>query len=77
MKKGSITVFLTLILGVILSLVLTVVESARYSTEIARIEMSLYMGLHSIFAEYNRELLSQYDLYFIDSSYGGKDASTL
>ena len=77
MKKGSITVFLSLVLGVILSLVLTVVDSARYSAEKARIEMVLYMGLHSIFAEYNRELLSQYDLYFIDSSYGGRDASTV
>ena len=77
MKKGSITVFLSLTLGVILSLVLTVVDSARYSAEKARIEMVMYMGLHSIFAEYNRELLSQYDLYFIDSSYGGKDASTV
>ncbi len=28
------------------------------------------MGLDSVFAEYNRELLKRYDLYFIDSSYG-------
>ena len=70
MKKGAITVFLSLILTMILSLVSAVIESVRVSAIRARIEMCTDMGLYSIFAEYNRELLKNYDLYFIDTSYG-------
>ncbi len=69
-KRGTITVFLSLIMAVILSLVGAIVMSARYSAARCRAEMVMDMGLTSIFAEYNRELLSRYDLYFIDTSYG-------
>ncbi len=74
-KKGTITVFLSLIMAVILSLVGAVVTSARYSAARCRAEMVMDMGLTSIFAEYHRELLSRYDLYFIDTSYGTGKAS--
>ncbi|SKB97568.1 hypothetical protein SAMN06296386_11191 [Lachnospiraceae bacterium] len=73
--KGTITVFLSLVMAVILSLVGAVLESARYSSARARAEMIMDMGLTSIFAEYNRELLRTYDLYFIDTSYGSGKAS--
>ena len=75
MKKGTITVFLSLILTIILSLVSAVIESVRVSAIRSRIEMCADMGLYSIFAEYNRELLKSYDLYFIDTSYGSSTPS--
>ncbi len=75
MKKGVITVFLSLILTLILSLVSAVIESVRVSAIRARIEMCADMGLFSVFAEYNRELLKNYDLYFIDTSYGSSKPS--
>ena len=75
MKKGAITVFLSLILTMILSLVSAVIESVRVSAIRSRIEMCTDMGLYSIFAEYNRELLKNYDLYFIDTSYGASTPS--
>lgn len=68
--RGTITVFLSLILTLILSLILTVLESAIYHGERMKTEMIMDMGMDSIFAEYNRMLLSRYDLYFIDTSYG-------
>lgn len=70
MKRGSITVFLSITLTLVLSLVGAVIESARYSALRMRTEMVMRMGLMSVFAEYNRELLSNYDLLFIDTSYG-------
>ncbi len=70
MKRGTITVFLSLTLTVILSLIGAVIESARYSALRMRSEMVMRMGLMSIFAEYNRELLDNYDLLFIDTAYG-------
>lgn len=70
MKRGTITVFLSISLTIILSLVGAVIESARYSALRMRTEMIMEMGLMSVFAEYNRELLKNYDLLFIDTSYG-------
>ena len=70
MKRGTITVFLSISLTIILSLIGAVIESARYSALRMRTEMIMEMGLMSVFAEYNRELLKNYDLLFIDTSYG-------
>ena len=74
MKRGSITVFLSISLTIILSLIGAVIESARYSALRTRTEMIMEMGLMSIFAEYNRELLKDYDLLFIDTTYGTNKA---
>jgi len=74
MKRGTITVFLSLSLTIILSLIGAVIESARYSALRMRTEMIMEMGLMSIFAEYNRELLKDYDLLFIDTTYGSGKA---
>lgn len=69
MKKAEITVYLALILSVMLSLILALVEGARISAIRMQIECVTDMGLNSCFAEYNRELLKQYDLLFIDTAY--------
>jgi hypothetical protein len=68
--KGSITVFLSLILTLVLSVVMAMTESAAYAAARMKCEVAADMGLESVFAEYNRELLDRYDLYFIDTSYG-------
>lgn len=75
MRKGYITVFLSLSLTLILSLVLTVIEGARISAVRMKFECSADIGMNSVLAEYHRELLEQYDLLFVDTSYGGNEAS--
>ena len=75
-QKGVITVYLSLSLFIMLSLITTMVESARFNMARSRAAMVMDMGMDSIFAEYNRELLDHYDLYFIDTSYGGERGST-
>lgn len=74
MRKGYITVFLTLSLTLILSLVFTVIEGARISAIRMKFECVADIGMNSILAEYHRELLEQYDLLFVDMSYGGSRA---
>ena len=74
MRKGYITVFLTLSLTLILSLVFTVIEGARTSAIRMKFECVADIGMNSILAEYHRELLEQYDLLFVDMSYGGSRA---
>lgn len=69
-KKGEITVFLALSMTVLLSLVLTTVEAARVNTIRFQIECAADMSLYSALAEYHRELLDQFDLFFVDTAYG-------
>lgn len=75
MKKGYITVFLSLSLMLILSLVFTVIEGARISAIRMKFECVADIGMNSVLAEYHRELLEQYDLLFVDTSYGSNRAS--
>lgn len=72
---GYLTVFLTLILSVMLSLCLLLVLGARENTRRMEIECVTDIGMNNILAEYHRELLQQYDLFFIDTSYGTANAS--
>ena len=75
MRKGYITVFLTLSLTLILSLVFTLIEGARISAVRMKFECVADIGMNSVLAEFHRELLEQYDLLFVDMSYGGNYAN--
>ncbi len=68
--KGYLTIYISLTLTVILSLCLTLIEGARQSTIRLETECVMDIALNSIMAEYHRELFEQYNLFFIDSSYG-------
>ncbi|MCR4705286.1 MAG: DUF5702 domain-containing protein [Lachnospiraceae bacterium] len=70
MKKGEITVFLSLMMTVMVGLLFQVIEAARTNGVRFMTECAADMALQSVLAEYNRELLKQYDLFFIDSAYG-------
>ncbi len=69
-QKASITVYLALTFVIMLSFLLTLVEGARENAIRMKLECAMELSLYSVFAEYNREMLKQYDLFFIDSSYG-------
>lgn len=69
-KNGYITLYLTLILGIMLSLVFVLLEAVRNHTIRMETEGVMDIGLYSVFGEFHRELLEQYDLFFIDTSYG-------
>lgn len=64
----TVSVALVLVLGV--SLCLTLIEGSRRSTTMLVAQCAVDTGMNSILAEYHRELLSQYGLFFIDTSYG-------
>lgn len=72
MEKAYLTVYLSLVFGIILSLLLALIEGAAIGAVRAQAELAADLGLDSVFAEYNREILDQYELFFIDSSYGGQ-----
>ena len=68
--NGYLTVFLTLILTVMLSFSMTLIVSAGENTRRFAAECVTYIGMNSILAEYHRELLEQYNVFFTDISYG-------
>lgn len=68
--RGSITIYLILTLLVLLSLLLTMIDHVRSQAARLMLECAVDASLYSIFAEYQRELLDQYDLFFVDTGYG-------
>ncbi len=73
MKKelgGYVTLYLAITLGVMLSLIVTLIDGVRRQTARLETEGVTDLALFSVFGEYNRQLLDQYDLFFIDTTYG-------
>lgn len=69
-KSGYLTIYISLTLTIMLSLCLTLIEGARQNTIRLETECVMDIALNSILAEYHRELFAQYNLFYIDSSYG-------
>lgn len=74
MKRGSITVYLCLVLCVITTLIYAALNSARYSCARAMISLAADEGLFSLFGQYDRILYQDYGLLLID---GGYDSDSL
>lgn len=75
MKKGSITIYMSMLLAVLLSLFLTVIEGAKSRAVSLRADCAFDLSVYSVFAEYNRQLYEEYGLFFIDTAYGEATAS--
>lgn len=69
-KNGYITLYLALTLGIMLSLIFILLEAVRNETIRTETEVVMDTSLYSVFGEYHRQLLKQYELFFIDTSYG-------
>lgn len=74
-SRGSITVFLSLVSVLFLSLICTTVESARIQGARAQTANITDMGNYSLFGEYEKKLLEDYELFAVDGSYGTGDFS--
>lgn len=65
--KGSITVYLALVLSLIVSLVCTGIVSVRMAAARTQILNSLDIGMYSLFGQYDKGLLKDYDLFALDA----------
>lgn len=70
-QEGMITIFLSLTGVILLSLLCTVIESARIQGCRAKAAAALDMGLFSVMGQFERELLERYDVFFLDGASGG------
>ena len=68
--KAYLTIYLALSLTALLSVVMVLLTGIRKNTARMEEELALDTAGWSALAEYHQELLKQYDLFFIDTSYG-------
>lgn len=71
--RGHITVYFSLLLVVIFTLLSMTIESARLTGVKIRCETAAFLGLESVFADYSIPLLKDYGLLFLDKSYGTEE----
>ena len=75
--KGYSTVFLSLSITIILSLILALYQGARIGAVKMKTECVADISMNSILAEYNRALYEQYGLLMVDTAYGTGNPSIL
>ena len=68
--KGYLTVFLSMSIMIILSLILVLFQGARIGAVKMKTECVADISMNSILAEYSRALYEQYGLLMVDTSYG-------
>ncbi len=74
--RGYLTAFTAMILAVLMPLWLLLIRGSQISGMKARAEMAMDTGMNSTLAEYHRQMLSYYDLFFLDTSYCTDTASS-
>lgn len=68
---GQITVWTALCFLVFLGLYLVCLQSVQKQYQKKQAEQAVEAGMFSLFSEYEPHLLKQYDLFFLDTSFGG------
>lgn len=68
---GQITVFLALCAGLVVTVIMAEIESARYSAVMSAQKTSAMLACSSMLAEYNIPLFDQYGIFGVDST--GRD----
>ncbi len=68
-QRASITVFLSLVLLLVLSLLMTVIEGARQTTAMVFAERALTTSMDSVLAGFYGPLMEEYHLLGLDSSF--------
>ena len=76
MKKGEITVFLSLMLAVLLFFFQVCLQSARLAFLRSQTQEALELVEYSILSEYHRELFERYGLIYMDLGYGSGQEDT-
>ena len=73
-RKGSVTVFLTLMMTVLAAFVAVLSSYAKIFTQKSEAVYAVDNAVRSCFAEYNRELFARFHILLIDSSYKAYDS---
>ncbi|MDD3279381.1 MAG: DUF5702 domain-containing protein [Lachnospiraceae bacterium] len=69
-SRGSISVYLCLTLTLVIALFAAMLQSVRTACGRTMVSSATEQGISSLFAQYDRQLLEEYDLFYIDGGYG-------
>lgn len=72
MKKAYISVFFALIFMVLAAFVLSIFQGIRVNAARLKAECAFSISQNALLSEYNRDLLEEFDLLYIDTSFGQK-----
>lgn len=68
--SGSISIFLALTITMMLSFCMVLIESVRENAMLLKADMVFDTGIRCLMAEYHQKLWEDYDLFYVDCSYG-------
>lgn len=69
-KKGSVTIYISLLSSVFLVLFQIMLQSVQLQGGKIQAVTGVEEGLYSVFAQFDRELLQKYHVFFMDGGYG-------
>ncbi len=75
-NRGSVTVFVSLMLAVLLFFFQAGLQSARSAFLRSQAEEALELAEYSVLSEYHRELWERYGMFYLDLGYGGQGENT-
>ncbi|MBQ7372128.1 MAG: hypothetical protein IJW67_09680, partial [Blautia sp.] len=75
-RKAGITIYAALILGVMMTLIVTCLTSAKMAAARTQIAESAQIGLFSVFGEYDRQLLDEFEIFGLNCG-GSEQAADL
>lgn len=68
--NGSVSVFLALTITMVLSFCMVLINSARENAMLLKADIIANTAVKSVMAEYHQKLWEEYDLFYLDCSYG-------
>lgn len=74
-RNGEITAFLSLIFILVMSFILAMLESAYIQTAKNQSRLDVDRAIFSLFGEYQKSLLEDYEIFAFDASYGSGEFS--
>ena len=78
MKKGEVTAFLSLIIVLLVTFIGGIMESASVQMAKNYRRADMNRAMESVFAEYQQELLEEYDIFSLEGTYeSGKYAEKM
>ncbi len=72
--RGSVTIYFVLMMCVLVSLIMTSIISVKVSAGRMQAANGADQALYSLFARYDRQLMEEYSLFFLNAGSGGSDA---
>lgn len=70
--RGSMTVFFSVLTVLFLALICAMAESVRVQGARVKAASVMDLGIFSVFGEFERDLLEEYEVFGVDASYGGE-----